>query len=190
MYSAEEEGGTEIGRRRGAVRYALAGLQAGVVGGLVLIAWLMLASLFTGRSVWLTLNLFATTFFGSGVYRNHMVRGSWTGVAATLAVYGVLGLLWGSIWREKRIPGLTLLGALTGIAVYFLLFDFVFTRFNPMISVYAPVRQLHIGHVLWGVLLARSPRYARRIGETVSPPPPAREFHDAEPAVNSGEVIQ
>ena len=189
MYSPDGSGGTEIGRPSGVLRYALAGLQAGMVGALTLIAWLMIAALFTGRSVWLTPNLFATTFFGAGVYRNHFVRGSWTGVAAILAVYGLLGLLWGSIWREKRIPGLTLLGALTGIAVYFFLFDLLLQRVNPLIAVYAPVRQLQIGHVLWGILLARSPAYARRIGEMISPAPP-RQFQEAEPAVRSGEVIQ
>ena len=189
MDAADGSPGTEIGRRRGALRYALAGLEAGVVGALVLIAWLMIASLFTGRSVWLTPNLFATTFFGGGVYRNHFVRGSWTGVAAIPAVYGFLGLVWGCIWREKRIPGLTLLGALTGIAVYFLLFDLLLQHINPLIGVYSPVRPLQIGHLLWGMLLARSPKYARRIDNTISPAP-SREFQEAAPAVRSGEVIQ
>ncbi len=191
MRAADGSGSSEIGRRRGGLRYPLAGLEAGVVGALILIAWLMLASFFAGRSVWLTPNLFATTFFGGGVYRNHFMHGSWTGIAAILAVYGVLGLFWGCIWREKRTRGLTFLGALAGIGVYFLLVDLLLPHVNPLIAVYAPVRQLEIGHVLWGMMLARSPRYARRIDETISPAPPASgELQEAEPAVSSGEVIQ
>ena len=191
MYAAYGSGGSDIGGRRGALRYGLAGIEAGVFGAIVLVVWLMLASYFTGRSAWFTPNLFATTFFGSGVYRNHFVRGSWTGIAAILAVYGVLGLFWGYVWRETRVRGLVFLGAFTGIAVYFLLFEVLLPRFNPLIAVYSPVRQLEIGHVLWGMMLARSPRYARHIDETISPAPRTPpEPQLVEPAVNSGEVIQ
>jgi hypothetical protein len=191
MYAAGGSGISEIGGRRRALRYALAGIEAGVVGALVLLVWLMIAAYFTGRSVWYTPNLFATTFFGGGVYRNQFVRGSWTGVAAILAVYGILGLFWGWVWREKRTRGLLFFGALTGIGVYFLLFGLLLPHLNPLIAVYAPVRQLEIGHVLWGMMLARSPLYARRIDETISPAPPLPpEIQVAEPAVNSGELIQ
>lgn len=191
MYAAYGSGGSDIGGRRGSLRYVLAGIEAGVVGALILVVWLMIASYFTGRSAWFTPNLFATTFFGGGVYRNHLVRASWTGIAAILAVYGVLGLLWGCVWRGRSVRGLVFLGALTGLAIYFLLFDALLPHFNPLIAVYSPVRELEIGHVLWGMALARSPRYARRIDETISPAPRTPpELQEPEPAVNSGEVIQ
>jgi hypothetical protein len=193
MYAADRIGGSEIGTRRGGFRFPLAGLEAGVVGAFVLLAWLMIASLWSSRSVWLTPNLFATTFFGSSVYRNHFLRASWTGVALIIALYGILGGLWGTIWREKRRPLLALWGALAGIGAYFLFFDLVWKHFNPLIPVYAPLRQMQIAHVLWGILLARSPKYARRIEHSISPAPlvpPLPESQEAEPAVSSGEVIQ
>jgi len=193
MYAADGSSGSEIGTRRGGFRFVLAGVEAGVVGAFVLLAWLMIGSLWSGRSVWVTPNLFATTFFGGAVYRNHFLRASWTGVALIIAIYGLLGGLWGPLWREKSRGLLWLWGALAGIGIYFLFFNLLWQHVNPLIPVYAPVRQLQIAHVLWGILLARSPGYARRIGHSVSPAPfvpPTPEPQEPEPAVSRGELIQ
>jgi hypothetical protein len=193
MDAADGSGGSDIGTRRGALRAALAGLEASVVGTFFLLGWLMLGSLWSGRSIWLMPNLFATTFYGGSVYRNHFLRASWTGVALIFVVYGILGVLWGSIWRERRQKWLALLGAIAGLAVYYLFFGLVWKHVNPLVAVYAPARQLQIGHVLWGILLARSPMYARRIANSTSaahPPTHAAEPQEAAPAVRSGEVIQ
>ena len=197
MDAAGGSGSSEIGRRRGGLRYALAGLEAGVVATFFLFAWLMVGSVWGGRSIWQMPNLFATTFFGGGVYRNHFMRASWTGVALIVAMYGVLGVLWGCFWRERRSPWLVLCGALAGLGVYFLFFDLLWNHMNPLITAYAPARQLQIGHVLWGMLLARSPMYARRIAiatsaNSTSPQTAIAmpQLQEAEPAVRSGEVIQ
>jgi len=189
MDAANGSGGSDVGTRRGVLRAALAGLEASVVGTFFLFGWLMIGSLWSGRSIWLMPNLFATTFYGGGIYRNHFLRASWTGVALIVVVYGVLGVLWGCIWRERRQKWLALFGAIAGLGVYYLFFDLVWKHFNPLVAVYAPVRQLQIGHVLWGIVLARSPGYARRIANSTSlaASTPAQE---AEPAVRSGEVIQ
>ena len=197
MDAADGSGSSDIGTRRGFLRSALGGLEASVVGAFFLFGWLMIGSLWSGRSIWLMPNLFATTFYGGGVYRNHFLRGSWTGVALIVVLYGVLGVLWGILWGERRQKWLTLLGAIAGLAVYYIFFDLVWKHFNPLIAVYAPVRQMQIGHVLWGMMLARSPLYARRIAHSTSPVPPAHAVpggltppQEAEPAVRSGEVIQ
>jgi hypothetical protein len=189
MDAAYGSGGSDIGTGRGVLRAALAGLEASVVGTFFLFGWLMIGSLWSGRSIWLMPNLFATTFYGGGIYRNHFLRASWTGVALIVVVYGVLGVLWGCIWRERRQKWLAIFGAIAGLGVYYLFFDLVWKHFNPLVAVYAPVRQLQIGHLLWGIVLARSPGYARRIANSTSlaASTPAQE---AEPAVRSGEVIQ
>jgi hypothetical protein len=192
MYAADGSDGSIVGRRRGGFRFALAGLEAGVVGAFVLLAWLMIGSLLSGRSVWSMPNLFATTFYGGGVYRNHLLRASWAGVALIFALYGIMGGVWGAIWKDKSRRWLWLWGAVAGVGIYFLFFDVLWKYVNPLILAYAPVRQLQIAHVLWGILLARSPMYARRIEHSVSPAPPASgrpESQEAEPAVRSGEVI-
>jgi hypothetical protein len=198
------------------LRHLLAGVQASVLGVLLMFAWLALASLFRGRSVWVVPNLFSTTFFGGNAYRNEFLRTSWAGVALTVAVYGLVGALWGGFWRDRSPRWLTLYGAITGFLVYLIFYDFVWRHWNPLVSLYAPDHQLEIGHLLWGMVLARSPIYARRIvqsmTDTIEPPPSAeisptppplpaanvvmdgqaphdQDQEDAAPEVKSGEVI-
>ena len=171
-------------RSRLGLRHALAGLHAGILGTMVMLACLMAGSLVDRRSVWLVPNLFATTFFGSDAYMNqYMGSSSWAGLAVLFAIYGALGVIWGCVWRDQKKTGLVFFGAVAGLAIYFLLFDLVWRHLNPLIALYAPDRQLEIGHVLWGMVLARSPRYAREII--------ARLVEEEEPATAAynGEVI-
>ena len=175
----------------GLLRHALAGLQAGVLGALVIFACLMVGSFWHGRSVWVVPNLFATTFFGSDAYRNQLLRTSWVGIALIVGVYGVLGTLWGCVWRDQRKRWLGLYGAIAGLSVYFLFYGFLWRHVNPLVTLYAPDRQLEVGHVLWGLVLARSPLYSRRIADSVSDKPAPPEVHDVQAQeVSSGEVIR
>jgi hypothetical protein len=153
------------------LRHALAGLQASVLGVLVMFAGLGLGSLFHGRSIWVVPNLFSTTFFGSNAYRNRFASTSWAGLALTFAIYGLLGVIWGCAWRDKKVRWLGVYGGLTGLAVYFLFYDLIWRQLNPMVTLYAPDRQLQFGHIIWGMILARSPLYAMRISEAGQPPP-------------------
>jgi hypothetical protein len=177
------------------VRHALAGLQAGVLGAIIMFLCLMIGSLWYGRSIWVVPNLFSTTFFGSEAYRNHLLSTSWAGIALIVAIYGILGTVWGCIWRDRRKPWLALYGALAGLVVYFFFYDFLWRHVNPLVTLYAPDRQLELGHVLWGMALARSPLYARRISASIvtpagTSPKNSDETQDGDvPAVRSGEVI-
>ncbi|HWF10428.1 MAG TPA: hypothetical protein VG297_18300 [Bryobacteraceae bacterium] len=202
--SAIPEDRDETRRRRFGMRHALAGLQAGVLGALVILACLMIGSLWDGRSIWFVPNLFATTFFGGAAYRNQFVRATWSGLAMLIATYGGLGALWGWVWGDRRgskaKPGsrslLRLYGAIAGLLVYLIAYDWLWKHVNPLVTLYAPSRQLQVGHILWGIVLARSPLYARRIEETTTPPllppiPPTSTpvQEEAVQEVRSGEVI-
>jgi hypothetical protein len=176
--------------RKVPLRHALAGLQAGVLGALVLFACVMVGSLWDGRSIWVVPNLFATTFFGSDAYLNQLLRTSWTGIALIVAVYGILGALWGSIWRDRRIPWLGVYGAGTGLCIYFLFYGILWRHVNPLVTLYAPDRQLQLGHVLWGIILARSPLYSRRIADSVFNKPAPVVQEPAVQEISSGEVIR
>lgn len=153
-------------------RHVLGGLQAGVAGALAMLACLAVGSLWDQRSVWVAPNLFATTFYGPGVYYNEYAGTAWAGVALLIVLYGSLGALWGCLWRDKQKRMLRVLGALFGLVVYRILFDIVWPHVNGLVVLYAPNTQLEIGHVLWGILLARSPRYSRLIAERLQDLPP------------------
>lgn len=183
-------GANESGSHPG-LRYALAGIHAGVLGALALIACLVIGSVWDHRSIWSVPNLFATTFFGSDAYRNQFVRTSWSGLALVVAVYGFLGMIWGFICGEKRKRFLAIFGAVAGLLVYFALYDFLWKRANPLVTLYAPDRQLQVGHLIWGLMLARSPKYSRRIAESLREPSvPEPAVPDEIQAVSSGEAIR
>ncbi|MDP9054452.1 MAG: hypothetical protein M3N93_09155 [Acidobacteriota bacterium] len=175
---------------RPGLRHVLAGLQAGVLGSLVMFLWVMLGSVWNGRSAWVVPNLFSTTFFGNEAYRNQFLKTSWVGVAVTIAVYGLLGVIWGCIWREERPRWLSAYGAITGLAVYFLFYHFVWRHVNPIVTLYAPDRQLQTGHLLWGMVLARSPLFARRIADAADETEFAGSQPAPEPEIRSGELIR
>ncbi len=181
MFPANESGS------RPGLRHALAGIHAGVLGALAMLACLMVGSFWDQRSVWLVPNLFATTFFGSDAYRNQLVRTSWAGLALMIAVYGVLGMCWGLLWRDRRSPWLGLYGAIAGLAVYFALYAFLWKHINPLVTLYAPDRQLQLGHVLWGLVLAKSPGYSRQIAQSTNAGEPVPEPVQE---VSSGDVIR
>jgi hypothetical protein len=145
------------------LRHALAGLEAGVLGAVLMSGWLILAGSWIRRSAWSVPNLFATTFYGPDAYANGFFRSSFAGLGLIVVLYGGLGVLWGLIWQERQPVFLRLVGAATGLAVYILFFDFIWPHANPVVALYAPNRQLQLAHVLWGIVLANSPRFARNI---------------------------
>jgi ascorbate-specific PTS system EIIC-type component UlaA len=147
------------------LRHVLAGLQAGMLGALLMLAVVMLGSSLNGRSIWVFPNLMATFFRGSGVYRNEYMPTSWAGMAILMAIYGFLGAVWGVICRENSKPGLMAFGAIVGLVVYYAFFRVFWPVWSPIIALYAPDRQLELGHILWGVALSRSPRFARQIAD-------------------------
>lgn len=146
---------------------ALAGLQAGVAGSLLMLGWRLVASFWTRQSFWSLPNLYAMAFYGSGAFVNGFTRGSWSGLALILVICGVFGVVWGIAWGAGRAPFLLLVGAATGLAVYYLLFHLILPRTSPLIALYAPETEIRIGYMIWGMALSRSPRYARSIAESI-----------------------
>jgi hypothetical protein len=168
------------------LRHALAGLEAGVLGALLMMVWSMAGSLWSRRSIWAIPNLYATTFYGSHVYTNQFLRSSWSGMALILAICGFGGILWGllggALLRAEGRSFLALWGAMAGLMIYYLFFSVVWRHANPLIPLYAPEPEMQIGYVVWGIALARSPIYFRRMAAYVSESP-----QDAE-AIRAGAV--
>lgn len=147
------------------------------------------AALWIGRSIWAVPNLFSTVFYGDLAYQDEFLRTTWAGLAVIVVTYGILGGVWGCFWKERK-PLLAFLGALTGLATYYLLFSFFWARVDPLIPLYAPIRQLQVAHILWGAALARSPVYATRISQTVSESRNPVPHGQAGAQIVSGELIR
>ncbi len=158
-----------MGDEQAKYRFPLAGLQAGVLGVLVMVAWLALASVATGRSAWLPANLFAMLFHGPKAYRNFYHRDAWSGLAFLIVAYGLAGAAWGQLLavfvRTERSGFLRLYGVLAGLIVYTVVFGMLVKARAPLIGIYAPDLPMRVGHILWGLALAKTPQYAYQMAK-------------------------
>jgi len=145
----------------------VAGLHAGIVGVFWMFGDFFLAAFWNGRGIWSVPNLFSTVFYGDDSYQDEFLRTTWAGIALIVVVYGLLGAVWGVYWKERRRSLMSFYGALAGLLTYYFFFNFVWTHVDPSIPLYAPVTQLQVAHILWGIALARSPGYSRRLGSVL-----------------------
>jgi hypothetical protein len=166
---------------------ALAGIQAGVGGALVLLGYLALDSAWHRRSIWLVPNLMASTFYGESAYQPRFGTRTSTGLALLLVLYGVLGALFGLLVRDQgsRLR-MTILGLIFGTGWFFLSFDVLWKYVNPMVRMYSPDRAMLVGHLLYGGLLGRRfPAYVRSMsaGEQLAE---AQALAEARPTEGDG----
>ena len=146
------------------VRLLLAGLQAGMAGGLLLLLWLAAASLFYRHSAWWVPNLYASTFFGDATLREAFSKYTWSGIAFLLAQFAAFGALFAVIARQDRDRlRAVLFGVAASIGWYYLTFHGLWKSVSPLMLVYSPDRPIFAGHLLYGVWLGRTPLYARRL---------------------------
>src|SRR5260370_41269399 len=70
----------------------MGGVEAGVLGGLFMMAWLATVSLLQGRSIWSMPNLLASTFYGEAALRRGFRWTSLSGVALHVIVSAMAGV--------------------------------------------------------------------------------------------------
>ena len=166
---------------------AVAGIEAGTVGALVLLGYLALDSAWHRRSIWSVPNLFASTFYGESAYQAGFGARTSAGVALFLFLYGALGLLFALTVRDHgtRIRVL-LAGLIYGTGWFFLSFDILWRHVNPLVHLYSPDRAMLVGHLLYGGALGRGfPAYLKSIREEAVPP--AAEVLPALPPPTEGD---
>jgi hypothetical protein len=132
----------------------LKGIEAGVVGGLAMLALLAAAALLRGHVWWETPNLLGSTFYGTRAFRAGPGRITIAGGAFHLVITGVVGALFGvacgHLYLRRR---LVLLGTLAGIVWYYLA-DAVFWKLvNPLVPLYSPPLSTLLSHALFGACL-------------------------------------
>ncbi len=164
---------------------ALAGLEAGMVAVLFMLLWLALTSRLYRRSMWTTINLMASLFYGEAAIEPRFGWKSLSGIAVYLLLYSALGALFALVvrgWGTR--PRAILLGIAFGIVWYLLSFKLLWKTLDPWLALYTHDRPMLAGHVLYGALLGRLPRYVQRLwnepsravstpietGETGTPP--------------------
>ncbi len=167
-------------RPRRALSALLAGLEAGMLGALALLVWLGVMAVWQRRTFWTAENLMATVFYGDAAIVRGFGARTFSGLALYLALYSLLGALF-ALAVQNRMPRLRvmLLSVLFALSWYYLSFRVIWKALDPLIT------RLHVeaptmwGHVLYGAMLGRYPRYLAR-EEKASPPSGPGESAPAE----------
>jgi len=160
---------------------SLAGFHAGVLGGVVLVIWLAVASAVQSRPWWSVFNVFATAFLGETALQRGFGYASLTGVAVHIVISGAAGALFGLMVRDTSHSLRTrILALLVGPALFFLLHGYVWRRVSPLVTLYTSERTMFLGYVIYGIVLGRQPRYLRALYAPV--PDPGSDLTPVAPA--------
>jgi len=146
----------------------LAGLQAGLIGVLWMLAWLGMSSMLEHRGFWMPENLLSSVFYGNTVPSVGFSGGTLPGLALYILLYSVFGALFGLVvlsWAKPiALPRLTLLLAAVawGLAGYWFTLQMLWKSLIPLAAVLHSRPGNLLGHVLYGTLIARFPAYLPR----------------------------
>jgi len=141
----------------------LAGLQAGMLGVLWMLAWMGFTSALTQRSVWAAENLFATAF-----WRDAGLDGfgfsTLSGAALYVMLYSALGGAFAMAFAARPLSSLRLkmLAILFGLGWYFASFHGLWKAAAPLVAFLHPEESTIVGHVIYGALLGRVHSYLPR----------------------------
>ncbi len=133
----------------------LAGLQAGILGGLLMALWLALIAPVLGRPWWFVLNLFASYTYDIRAVRGGAGMATVTGVAIQVLAGGMLGVLMGVLGSANRIAGLAI-----AMTAYMVCYVYVWKRYTPFVLYSVPQPLFVVGFFLFGSVLSFSSRIA------------------------------
>jgi hypothetical protein len=168
---------------------ALAGIEAGILGGLAMFGWLAISSLLDLRSIWVVPNLLGSTLSGRPVLQHGFGWPTVAGLGLHLFVSGTIGMSFGlAVGDSRNRLRVTLLGIVTGLVWYYFSQLLFWRKLGVFVMVYSPPRQMLLGHLVYGLVLGWFPsglRSLRRslLGNMVGPV----ETHETAAAPDSVE---
>jgi hypothetical protein len=151
----------------------LAGLQAGMVGALWMLAWFGVSSAWQNRGFWNSENLFATVFYGGDAVRSDFGVRTLPGLALYLLLYSLLGGIFALALRGRTRSGrLTLAGILFSLGWFYISFHVLWKSAMPLVYLLYPDRPTVVGHLIFGACIGRFPaHYPGRTSKPAAPDP-------------------
>jgi hypothetical protein len=141
----------------------LAGLQAGMLAVLWMLAWMGTSAVWQRRSFWTSENLLATTFYGGEAVRDGFTTSTASGLALYLLLYSTLGSLFAATAGLRLTPAKLLLASIAvALGWYYISFHYVWRTVSPLVPLLHAVQPNLVGHVIYGALVARFPIYLPR----------------------------
>jgi hypothetical protein len=136
------------------LKAAVTGLEAGVLGGFAMLGALAGASVADQDAWWRFPNLLATTFYGARALRSGAGWPTVSGIALQIVIAGAAGAVFGALFG--RAPGaLRVVLGLGWGALLFYAAETLYRRVAPFIVLYQPETSALLGHILYGLCLAR-----------------------------------
>ncbi len=169
--------------RAGALTAALAGLQAGMLGAIWMLAWLGLSAAWQNRSFWTAGNLMATAFYGGAAIRPEFTRETFSGLALYLLIYSLLGAFFAVAVRDSLPRSrATLLSIVFALSWYYVSFRLIWRTFLPLVFLLHATNATVLGHVIYGAVLGRFPLYLH--------PRPPESAAETQPATTDAGTVE
>lgn len=158
-----------------------AGFEAGILGGLVLVGWLLLVADWQRQTPWTVLNLFGGAFYPELSFRIDYSQAALPGLALVLFSSGCTGILFGLMVAPiESVRRRVLFGFLISLCWFYLSFALCWKRYNPPLFHYAGREMFLVGHLLLGAMLGLQPQLADSLSRSFGaglpvpvPPEPA-----------------
>jgi hypothetical protein len=150
-----------------------AGLEAGVLAGLLMSAWLMFEGVRHNQSVWSNFNLISTVLVGRDGLRSGFGLTTVAGFSLQVVIAGLHGMLFAVLLSPAVRPVWSVnAGILFSIASYWVSFGWMIGRWAPLMALRAS-RPAWLGaHFLFGIMLGLYPEFARTLmPKPVTPEP-------------------
>ena len=135
---------------------ALAGIEAGVLGGAAMVAWFVLVSLWQDQFWYAVPNLLAGVFYGEFIFRAGFSTVTLAGIAIHIVSGGLVGALFGLFApADQTPPRMVLLGLVAGLVWFYFNQYLWWRRTNPLVIYYTAESSMIAAHLLFGVFLGR-----------------------------------
>jgi hypothetical protein len=136
----------------------LAGIEIGVIGGIIMLLWLALCAPLVGQPWWSIVNLLASHSYSARVVRGGPGMVTLSGIALQIAAAGVVGAITGFLTSGGRLFGL----AVT-LVWYTLCYTFFWKRYAPLVLIDAPQPLMAVAFFLYGSVLGWHSNLATRL---------------------------
>jgi hypothetical protein len=124
------------------------GIEAGVIGSVVMLVWFALISPVLGEAWWLMPNLFASGFYDERLVLSGTGIATLAGCALQLTAGGLVGAV-----NALLTPGGRLFGLAVAAAWYVLCYFFLWKRIAPGLFAYGSQTVILVGYFLYGSVL-------------------------------------
>jgi hypothetical protein len=157
MSGAEDERRAAAGQAPRTLDTSLAGLQAGMLGALWMLAWMGMSAAWQRRSFWTAENLMASAFHPNGAIPADFGWSAVTGLALYLLLYSLLGALFAMLPARRPLQPvrIMLLALVFALAWYYFSFHLFWRAVSPAIAFLHPERSTIVGHLIYGLFLGR-----------------------------------